>query len=254
MMPALAMSRRDARQTRRAGAAPLNLPVPRTVAGLLAWYRGDLGVTNVGGRASAWADQSGTGDANKNLVQATAGNRPTITAADANFNNQTTLALNSAHPDILIPTGNWAVAMAQPITIYSVHLVTSLAGQVAYYDDNVTPNSFSLFQTLGGGFAAEAGASLSAGDNTLNKPTVFAVVFNGVSSSCYDNARTAVASGNAGANGSVGLLVGDHATGGGSPLAGTIAEIIVYSGAHNATTRSTVLTYLGARYAIAIGA
>ncbi len=54
---------------------PLTLPT----ANLLAAYDARVGVTNVSGACSAWADQSGNGF---HGTQGTAANRPTITTAD----------------------------------------------------------------------------------------------------------------------------------------------------------------------------
>lgn len=248
------MSRRDPRIWRRnpSGIA-VSVPVPKTIPGLMAWYRSDLGITTVSGRVSAWADQSGSGDANRNLVQAVAGNRPTIVASDASFNGRPSLTFASADPDLLDRTGAWSAAIVQPATIYSVHMVTSLAAQVTYYDDSAVSGSFGLAQSLGAGFIARAGASIAGVDNTTNKPTAMCVVFNGASSAYYDAQLTATVSGNAGANGSTGLVVGTQA-GAGAGLQGSICEIIVYSGAHNGTQRSTLLSYLGTLYNITIGA
>jgi hypothetical protein len=47
------------------------------LTGLLAWYRGDAGITEAGGTVSNWADQSGLGN---DLSQATGANQPTYDA------------------------------------------------------------------------------------------------------------------------------------------------------------------------------
>lgn len=249
------MSRRSVRQNRRAGAAPIaSLPAPLTVPGLMAWYEADFGVTTVSGRVSAWADQSLAGDTNRTLIQGTAAFRPTFNAADANFNGHPSMTFSGADPDFLNPTGNWSVSIAQPITTFSVHSVSSLAAPVAYFDDQATTNGFSLQQSAGGGFFARAGALLSSGsDNTLNKPTVYAVVFNGNSSLLYDSAQTAVVTGAIGSNGSTGLVVGSS-PGGGSALSGTMCALLVYSGALTGAQRSVLWGYLGAKYGVTIGA
>ena len=54
---------------------PLTLPT----ANLIAAWDARLGVTNVSGACSAWADQSGNG---KDATQSTAGSRPAISTAD----------------------------------------------------------------------------------------------------------------------------------------------------------------------------
>jgi hypothetical protein len=224
-----------------------------TVSGLVAWYRADLGVTTVTGRVSAWLDQSGTSDANKNLSQGTAGNRPTLVASDVNFNNQSTFSFASADPDFLSPPGAWATSITQPCTIFSVHLVSSLAAQVTYYDDRVINASFGLIQSLGGGFNARAPTNLGGFDNTLNESVAFCSVFNGASGMVFKNQKTANVTGAIGSNGSTGLIVG-VAAGLASGHQGTLAEIIVYNSDIGATSRAVIWTYLGARYNISIGA
>lgn len=248
------MSRRSPRIWRRttgtSGGAPVKLPV---TAGLMAWYRADLGVTTVGGRVSQWKDSSGIADANRNLVQGVAGSRPTFVASSANFNNQPVFTYASADPDSLISVGAWSVAIVQPCTIFSVHRVTSLATQVTYFDDQTVNGSFGLIQSFGGGFSARAPTNLGGFDNTLNEQVVWCTVYNGASSSVFKNQKTANVTGNIGANGSTGLIVG-LAAGGASGHAGDMAEVIVYSGALSVGDRSSLFDYLGLRYGIAIGA
>lgn len=62
---------------RPSGGAPLWTPAQLAP---YAWYRGDLGITLVGGKVSAWADQSGNG---AHLTQSSDPLRPTYTASVA---------------------------------------------------------------------------------------------------------------------------------------------------------------------------
>lgn len=58
---------------------------PSTSAlGLKHWVKSDAGITLTGGNVSAWADQS-TAAITGNLVQGTAGNRPSVLASSVNF-------------------------------------------------------------------------------------------------------------------------------------------------------------------------
>jgi hypothetical protein len=221
-------------------------------ASLLAWYRADLGVTNVSGKASAWNDQSGTGDVNKNLAQATAGNRPTIIASNATFGGQTTLRFSGADPDSLPPPNPWAVPMTQPITIYSVQSTSSVATQNTYYTDGTTNLKLQLYQTAGAGLIAYAGnANVGSGENTLNTALVICTIFDGASSEMYDTQLTVSATGNMGTNGAVSLMIGMSVAGSG--LTGDIAEIVALSGHDNSAQRSQMMQYLGARYGVTIG-
>ena len=47
--------------------------LPTNINGVQLWLRADKGYA-----AGTWADQSGTGDANKNATQATAGDRKSV--------------------------------------------------------------------------------------------------------------------------------------------------------------------------------
>lgn len=51
---------------------------PTMISGLVDWHRSDMGITLVGSKVSAWADQSGQGH---DLTQGTDANRPTLVAA-----------------------------------------------------------------------------------------------------------------------------------------------------------------------------
>ena len=55
------------------------------------WYRSDLGVTVSGTIATLWANQSGIGNATRNLGQNTAARRPVYSTADANYNSKPSL-------------------------------------------------------------------------------------------------------------------------------------------------------------------
>ena len=74
---AMDLGRRD--HTRWLGVHRVSSRLTLPTANLLAAYDARVGVTNVSGACSAWADQSGNGF---HAVQGTAGNRPTISTAD----------------------------------------------------------------------------------------------------------------------------------------------------------------------------
>lgn len=235
-----------------AASSPAFSPLARG-ASLLAWYRSDLGITNISGKASAWADQSGRADSNRNLIQPTAGSRPTIVASNATFGGRPTLRFSGADPDSLLPTGNWSTAITQPVTVYSVQATSSVATQDTYYSDGVTNLKFQLYQTAGAGLIAYAGtANVGSGEAVLNTARVVCTIFDGASSAMYDTQLTASATGNMGTNGAVSLLLGNSATLG-SGLTGDLAEVAVLSGHDNATQRAQMMGYLGALYGVTIG-
>ncbi len=235
-----------------AGATPFT-PLSRG-ASLLAWYRSDLGVTNVAGAASAWADQSGQGDANRNLSQATSSQRPTIIASNALFGGRPTLRFSNAASSVLPPVGNWSVAIAQPVTIYSVHSTSSISTQNTYYSDYLTNLRFQMYQSAGGGtgMVGYAGnANVGSAENLINSCRVVCTIFDGASSTMYDTQLTASATGNMGTNGSVGLQVGASRSGAGANA--DIAEVVVINGHDGSTQRAQMMAYLGALYSVTIG-
>lgn len=227
---------------------------PLGISGLVAWYRADLGVTITGSGVSTWADQSGLGDANKNLLQGTDANRPTLNASDAAYNNQTTLSFLGASAQN-VASGTFAAAVASPTTWYFACNTTAIAAiqlildfspgldgpQIGVQADGKAPRIYD-----------GAGPVLIAGD--LSVKVAVCVVFNGASSALYiSQSTTAAGTGNAGTVNQTACRVGSGLAGS-SPFTGKLAEIFAYSGAHTQAQRALALAYMGNRYTIAIGA
>ncbi len=210
--------------------------------------RADLGITLNGGDVSAWADQSGTGDANKNATQGTAALQPLYVASSADFNNRPTVRFAAASGDYLI-TGTWAAALSQPDTWYLAYKAGSFAGTRAVLDGIAAGNRRAIQNQAADGFPLIfAGASLIGSTNKAEAKTYLCGVFNGASSSLYlDDFTTAAATGNVGAHTLTGLTLGNNVVVG-AALDGDVAEVIGYSGAHDAATRAQVLSYLRSRY------
>jgi hypothetical protein len=233
---------------------------PPSIAGLTAWYRADLGIT-IGTGVSAWADQSGTGDANKNVTQGTAANQPTFNASDGAYNSKPTLSFDDTN-DVLI-SGLWSSSLAQPSTIY---LVGNTNGGDAEYMFARAANAHLGVEIWGrdntgsGGTLGSLAAGCSGGQivstsgsaPVLSSPSVIAVVVNGVSSNGYVNSfNTTFCSGNLGTDPLQSLRFGSRSDDL-AFLGGKIAECVIYSGAHDVSTRTTVMSYLGSRYGISI--
>ena len=60
---------------------------PSDISGLAAWHRADLGVTTSASKVTSWLDQSGNGNTASNGASL----GPTVTSANATFNNKATL-------------------------------------------------------------------------------------------------------------------------------------------------------------------
>lgn len=227
-----------------------------SIANCRTWHRASLGVTDVGGKCSSWADQSGAGDANRDATQGTAGFRPTITASDANFNSKQVLTFDGT--DDLLRTGTFTGGpYAQPVTIYTCHRFTSL-GNFFVFDDADNTSRIALLDNGGGSNQAwlHAGGDLNGGTAgyTANTTHVMCCVVNGASSAIYiSRYNTAAVSGNAGSNSLKSFTFGSRCTDT-LYLPGAIAEIISYSGAHDSATRQTVMEGVGALYGVSISA
>lgn len=231
--------------------------VATSVANCRSWHRASLGVTNVGGAASAWADQSGAGDSNRNLVQGTAGNRPAITATNASFNNRATLDFDGAG-DFLASGGAWSGGTyAQPTTIYVAMRFSSVTLFSYVFDssDGTGGTRQALLINTGPQWYQFAGASLTGGTPASATTYILACVYDGASSAVYANQyNTAAVSGDAGSNALHSLTVGLDYSGAATSLSGSVAEVISYSGAHASGTRQTVMQALGTMYGVSVTA
>jgi hypothetical protein len=229
--------------------------VPPAISGNVLWLRADMGVTLNATRVSGWADQSGTGDANKNVAQGTADNQPLFNASDANLGGRPSLTFAKARSDYLA-SGVWGTAMPNPATWFIAGRVASRNTNGTALLDGVAGTNRHLTQLDATKAILYSGSVLNSALVSVPSLVVYCSIF-GASGKSYINAKTAAASGDTGSQTLTQLRVG--AATGGTPAAGyyfdgEIAEVIGYNRALTQGEVETVLAYLGARYAIAIGA
>lgn len=225
---------------------------PTDVAGCSVWYRPDSNVITLNtGKVSAWADQSGTGDVNKNLSQATTTKQPVYTAADASYNNKPTLTFNSTNLTTLV-SGTFAAAISQPCSVYLVGNFGPAAPQIAFSSNSASP-IYVMQDVIQAFVEIYAGSTLESTTGLVQTPLVIGAEYNGASSAVYVNAITAQATGNTGADTIPGITLGSSFSAA-DFFNGKIAEVIVYNKILAAADRAKVLKYLGSRYAITIGA
>lgn len=209
----------------------------------------DLGVTLDTG-VSAWADQSGVGDTNRNLTQATAGVQPVYTASDAQFNNRGVLDFNGSK---YIKSGTWSAALAHPCTYYFVQRQDSSVGsQVFHFNHNGSGSYHYFISTATNMFVQTLATTSLTGATALgtSKARLICIVINGASSAHYiDDMVTPVTTGNTGSTASVGETLG-ATNSGSSAYMGRLGARAAYSGAHDATARSSVGTLLRDYYAL----
>lgn len=226
---------------------------PTSLSGLAAWYRADLGVTVATG-VSAWADQSGNGDANRNIAQATAGKQPTLTASDAAYNNKPTLSFLRASAQGLTAGGLWSIALAQPYTLFACGNTDGVAPQQDFCDGFASGNRCE-FGGVGAFESVFAGASTVTAAAAMSAKGVFAALVNGATSNLYASAVTPIATGlNPGSVSVTALNLGYAFDNASDALNGKIAEFIVYNRALKSAEIFAVMSYLGSRYTITIGA
>lgn len=205
-----------------------NLPIRTSLS---AWYRYRIGITNISGACSSWADQSGN---MRPLLQSTAALRPTV-RSDGSL-------LFDGSNDYL----QAAFTLVQPFTVYLAFQ------QVSWTSTDVILAGYSatiaLTQTTSSpGIAASAGTALTV-DNTIGigQNGVASFVGNGASSvyQAAGGAASVITSGNANTNDPGGLTLGASASPGN--YSNIVAyELIAYSVAHDAPTRLQIMRYLG---------
>lgn len=241
----LNMPRRSNRIVLPSGTSPLLIFGPA----LQLWLRSDLGITLNGSNVSAWADQSGCGDANRNVAQGTPANQPVYTASDANYGGQP--SLSSAAAVRWLFSGVWNTNFPQPTTIFSAGTPSSTVGGRLYGGSTLNAGSRQeVLADTGPKWALFGGSVL---DGTTNSATrsVCCCVYNGNSSQIYvSDPVTPQVTGVGGTNtiDRIGILnTVDAAVGAASS---EIVEIFVVSRACTASEIASSMNYMKARYGL----
>jgi hypothetical protein len=221
---------------------------PTSLAGLVLWLRADLAnVTLNGADVSAWADQSGTGDANKHCVQAAAPSQPLYNAADADFGGMPSIGPFSGGETL--DSALWAVPAAGP---WAIGVVVKFADQLSTYDilDAFGANS-TLIRASGVSLQTFMGTGVVGDVASATAKTLIVIEQNGASDKVYVNSATALATGDAGANQITKIRIGSNG-GGGNAANGKIAEVFALSRAMVAGDWTSLAPYMLARYGITV--
>lgn len=235
--------------------APLGLGIkqesgawsPVLLPNLDCWLRADLGITLSGGNVQTWADQSGVGDSNRNVI-GSSGTWPTINSANSAYNNQRTVHFTGS--EVLI-SGTWSSAQALPETDWIAGNNNGAATN-QYYADGIVGNARVISNhLLAQGMELFNGTVLSGSQSeAAGTPLFFGAYFDS-STSCkiYDSSTTALVTGSCGTTTGTrtGLTVGNggaHTTG----LVGDIAEVVIVGGAMSAGNMTNLLGYFRSRY------
>jgi hypothetical protein len=207
---------------------------PRSIAGLVGWWRSDLGVLATGGTTvNGWCDLTSS---NFDLVGSAT--KPSFTAVDATWNNRPSLGFAGAAG----MTGANVTNATQPDTIFIVANWGATAVNSIWLDGATTRQALIWNGT---NVQFYAGTTVITSTSATKSFSIFAMVMNGASSLLYQNTHAStIASGNPGVAALKGLLVG-IAT---NPSTGSLVEILIYSSALTATQVGTIFAYAGTRY------
>ena len=196
---------------------------------LVAWFRMGVGVTESGGLASAWADQSGNGN---DLLQATGTNQPA-------YDGSAILTFDGA--DNFMKCA--AFTLNQPIQISMLINQVSWTGGDRILDGNTATTVLLQQNLITPGIRLFAGSIIGPDANlSVGAFHALTLVANGVSSSILVD-TSAPTTGSAGANASGGFTLASQGGGGGLYANIAVKEIILRN-VDDATIRAADQQYL----------
>ncbi len=226
---------------------------PKSLPNLAFWCRSDLGVTLDGsGNVETWADQSGVGDPNQDLTQATSGQRPVYVASNTAFGGRPTLGTSTTSDEVRgLASGTWSTSLAQPATWYHVFRLPSSGATVVYLrlsPGGITSGCHSVYGSPSALYAGTT--SLVSFTVSADDVHVLCVVYDGSSSAVYvDDASTPVNTGDVGSDACASLYTGTWPA---EASRYEQAEILAYGASHDEATRRRVMRALGARYGVTV--
>ena len=202
---------------------------------------------------SAWADQSGVGDSNRNATQATGSKQPTINASDAAYGHRPTFSFASAGSQQLV-TGTWSAGPTNPYTIILVG--QSDQATTEYFCDGLAVGNRSQIQATSTTLAIGGSATINKTTALIASPAAVAGIYQvtaNTSSAIYiNNSVTSVVTGNVGTTSPTGFHIGG-AFNSGQSLNGKVAEFIVYNGALSSANIGKVFSYISTLYGLSVG-
>lgn len=197
---------------------------------MAAWFVYGAGITVTGAGVSQWSDQSGNA---RHLLQGTDTNRPALQADGS-------ILFDGVDNYLKCST----FTFAQPETIYLLFKQVTWTASDYIFDGN-TLNSGECIQSTSSPIIVVGAASTIGGNGNLAVDTygVLSVVISGASTLSQVNNTTAV-TGNSGLGDMAGFTLGGKGNAANAFGNIQVKEVILYSGAHDATTRAQVINYL----------
>lgn len=214
---------------------------PLSYANIQFWYDfSDSGtVTESGGNISQLNDKSGNA---RNLTatltaRPTTGSTSTKGRAVGSYNGSSNIMATSSF------------SISQPTTIYIVGKENSYVDGAALFGGGTLFSGEEVLRVTGNKWQIYSGGTAVDGAASDLNQNVHTIIFNGASSAHYLNG-TLSASGDPGANGFTGGFILGGRLGGfaASYWNGKIGEVLCYTGAHDASTRTAFNAYLSGRW------
>lgn len=206
---------------------------PANLGNLAAWFRFNSGITDTAGAVSQWNDASGNA---RHLLQATATNQPA---------KQGDGSILFDGVDNFLKCD--AFTLNQPETVYILFKQVTWTSADFVFDGNAN-STMGLRQITGSprlGLSAGGAGGPSSTDLAVDTYGAVASIFNGAASVVHIGSTTS-ATGDPGAANAGGFCLGSLGGGAANFANIQVKEVVVYSVAHDATTRQQVIDYLNA--------
>lgn len=223
------------------------------------WLRSDIGISESGGKVSAWADQSGN---NLDASQSTPSLQADYTASNANLNGFPSINFGSSGGYLTIGDDDLLDDTDGITAIFVLRTPSSIGteGILSKRISNGNEQSY-VFFTTGGGFESrfDGDNGVDSENSTISTDAnlVLSSVFNGSVQSISnfvntDNGGVQTGASNVLQNAASDLFLGNFNTGDGRNFQGDIAEVILYRDALNGAERLIVENYLAEKYDLTI--
>lgn len=213
------------------------------------WLRADKGVTLNSGNVSAWADQSGLADSNRDAVEANAANQPLFNSTDAPYNNKATIGTFATASCNLTTGSTWSASYST----FTLGVIGHTSASGNRYFTYASDSDYIALLSSGGTptvFSGAAATFIQAGSGQDVEACLTMCEFNGASSNLFINATaTATGSGTltAATLGDETVRLGSYIFGAGNAVT-KIAEVFAFSGVLSGGNKTKLRKYLNLRY------
>lgn len=210
---------------------------------VLTWWDADLGVVVTGSGVSLIPDQSGAGDANRNIVQGTDVYRMGYSSSSSDY---------AGHAAILAGSGQFGVSgtWTWPTTC-SIYAVAKTPSALHAISNNLVDSATRRIVNLNASsrMSLYSGVALDVAFSTSTK-FVGCYVLNSTSSRIFVNSTTASATGDAGTTSSSNIYLGGYSTD--RSWNSSFTTIMICNGIHTDAMIARTMRYFGDKYGIGV--